>query len=48
MVNVPLITTLTYCCFYHYSEPEVSWSQSGVKAHRLTGLFVARATSAVR
>ncbi|AWP20504.1 putative spermatogenesis-defective protein 39 -like isoform 7 [Scophthalmus maximus] len=26
IVNMPLITTLYYCCFYHYEEPEGSFS----------------------
>uniref|UniRef100_A0A3P8TG01 Spermatogenesis-defective protein 39 homolog n=1 Tax=Amphiprion percula TaxID=161767 RepID=A0A3P8TG01_AMPPE len=26
ILNMPLITTLYYCCFYHYSEPEGTYS----------------------
>ncbi|XP_068609513.1 spermatogenesis-defective protein 39 homolog isoform X2 [Brachionichthys hirsutus] len=26
IVNTPLVTTLYYCCFYHYAEPEGTYS----------------------
>ncbi|XP_068198542.1 spermatogenesis-defective protein 39 homolog [Antennarius striatus] len=26
ILNMPLVTTLYYCCFYHYSEPEGTYS----------------------
>uniref|UniRef100_A0A3Q2FYQ3 Spermatogenesis-defective protein 39 homolog n=1 Tax=Cyprinodon variegatus TaxID=28743 RepID=A0A3Q2FYQ3_CYPVA len=29
ILNMPLITTLYYCCFYHYNEPEGTFSSPG-------------------
>uniref|UniRef100_A0A8P4FWN8 Spermatogenesis-defective protein 39 homolog n=2 Tax=Dicentrarchus labrax TaxID=13489 RepID=A0A8P4FWN8_DICLA len=28
ILNMPLVTTLYYCCFYHYTEPEGTYSSS--------------------